>query len=98
MPHPKFAPVAEPGVFMGYHVLPGGRWRGDFLVASLQEFNTAIANPGRSGKHKIRIQRVKELYIETRRMQLHFLSKSTTIESSEQFIALRPTLSLNLFW
>ena len=24
VPHPKFAPVAEPGVFMGYHVLPRG--------------------------------------------------------------------------
>ncbi len=62
VPHPKFAPVAEPGVFMGYHILPGGRWRGDYLVATLHEFNVAIANPGRSGKHKIRIQRVKELY------------------------------------
>ena len=34
----KFAPKATPGLFLGYHLLPGGLWGGDYLVASLAEF------------------------------------------------------------
>ena len=28
----KFAPKSEPGIFLGYHLHPGGRWRGEYLV------------------------------------------------------------------
>ena len=100
VPHPKFAPIAEPGVFMGYHVLPGGRWRGDFLVASLQEFNTAIANPGRSGKHKIRIQRVKELYRNTQEavtfpLKEHYDRDQRTIHSAAPDPVFEPVLVID---
>ena len=27
---PKFAPVAKPGVFLGYRFEPGGKWKGDY--------------------------------------------------------------------
>ena len=33
-PGPKFDPKAIPGIFLGYHVLPGGRWQGDYWVAA----------------------------------------------------------------
>ena len=35
---PKFAPKAVPGIFLGYHLLPGGRWVGDYKVAELNSF------------------------------------------------------------
>ena len=100
VPHPKFAPVAEPGVFMGYHILPGGRWRGDYLVATLQEFNVAIANPGRGGKHKIRIQRVKELYrnpLEAIKFPLkeHYDREMRTIHSAVPDPVLEPVLVID---
>ena len=35
---PKFGPRAISGVFLGYHILPGGKWKGDILAASLEDF------------------------------------------------------------
>ena len=32
---PKFAPKAVPGIFLGWVLLPGGKWKGDFLAAQL---------------------------------------------------------------
>ena len=55
---PKFAPKAEPGVFLGYHVLPGGRFHGDFHVASLDSFRQSLTGDGGS----VQIQRVKEVH------------------------------------
>ena len=52
---PEFAPDAIPGVFLGYFLLPGGRWKGDYLVADLDDF--------RNGKH-VHVQRVKEVVLE----------------------------------
>ena len=50
---PKFSPKAVPGVFLGYFVLPGGRWRGDYLAARLEDFQ----DPKRK---TFQIQRIKE--------------------------------------
>ena len=48
------------GIFVGYHVLPGGIWSGDYLVA---EFDTLLADidaaPYPQGK--VRVHRVKEV-------------------------------------
>ena len=51
----KFASRATPGIFIGYVLLPGGRWKGDFLVAPLSEFDCL---PGRQ-RIEVKIQRVK---------------------------------------
>ena len=48
---PKFAPVAKPGVFLGYRLEPGGKWKGDCYVADLEQstkssrFITTLKNP-----------------------------------------------------
>ena len=55
---PKFAPKAVPGVFLGYHMLPGGRFHGDFWVASLASFKESLTGDGGS----VQIQRVKEVW------------------------------------
>jgi hypothetical protein len=36
---PKFGPNAVPGIFLGYVLSPGARWKGQFVVAALQEFH-----------------------------------------------------------
>ena len=35
---PKFGTSALPGIFLGYHLSPGGRWRGEYLVSSIDSF------------------------------------------------------------
>ena len=52
---PEFAPRGTPGIFLGWFLLPGGRWKGDYLVADLDDF--------RKGK-KIHVQRVKEVVVD----------------------------------
>ena len=52
---PEFAPRGIPGIFLGYHLLPGGRWKGDYLVADLNDF--------KKGKH-IHVQRSKEVVVD----------------------------------
>ena len=34
---PKFAPSSKPGLFLGYRLEPGGLWKGDCLVADLEQ-------------------------------------------------------------
>ncbi len=34
----SMGPKTLPGVFIGYHVNPGGEWSGDYLVADLAYF------------------------------------------------------------
>ena len=46
-----------PGVFLGYHIHPGGLWSGDYLVADLAPFKTDCD----VAKSKGTIHRVKEL-------------------------------------
>ena len=54
---PKFSPNAVPGLFLGYFVSPGGRWRGDFLVTRLTDFKDPALK-------KVQVQRVKEVYMQ----------------------------------
>ena len=58
-PTAKFAPKSVPGIFLGYHVLPGGRWRGDYWVATLSSFRCKDGDQSA----KVQIQRVKEVYL-----------------------------------
>ena len=55
---PQFAPKPEPGVFLGYHMLPDGHFHGDFWVASLSSFKESLTGDGGS----VQIQRVKEVW------------------------------------
>jgi hypothetical protein len=50
----KFTPKAVAGIFLGYHLQPGGKWSGDYIVVELQELKAQ-----RHYKHAS-IQRVKE--------------------------------------
>ena len=53
---PKFAPRMLPGLFIGYHLQPGGRFSGDYIVADLEDITG-------QAKH-IRLHRIKELLFE----------------------------------
>jgi hypothetical protein len=53
----KFAPKATPGVFVGYYMQPGGQWKGDYLVARLEDF----ASSSGSLPRPVPVQRVKEV-------------------------------------
>ena len=46
-----------PGVFLGYHIHPGGLWSGDYLVADLASFKTDCD----AAKSKVKIHRAKEV-------------------------------------
>ena len=37
----KFTPKAVAGVFLGYHLQPGGKWSGDYIVVELNELKTS---------------------------------------------------------
>jgi len=52
----KFEPKAIPGVFLGYHLHPGGKWRGEYMVAPLREFNGVPFDQlvGKVSVHRIR--------------------------------------------
>ncbi len=61
MPQPdvrveSMGPKTLPGVFIGYHVNPGGEWSGDYLVADLAYFRE---NPD-VVRSKVKIHRIKE--------------------------------------
>ncbi len=49
----KFAPKTMDGIFLGWEMSPGGRWHGDYLVASTEDFL--------SGKNHVRVYQVKEV-------------------------------------
>ena len=49
----KFAPKSKKGVFLGWHMLLGGKWSGDYLVADLADFEAGAPN--------VRVYKVKEL-------------------------------------
>ena len=52
----KFSPRATPGVFLGYVLQPGGRWRGDYLAAKLSDFASGVESNWRS----VSIHRIRE--------------------------------------
>ena len=54
---PKFAPRTQPGLFLGYFLLPGGRWKGDILAASLDDLKSTLDDPNA----RISVHRVKEV-------------------------------------
>ena len=56
-PGPKFDPKAIPGIFLGYHVLPGGRWHGDYWVVPVSSFQGKENEMSK----KVQLQRVKEV-------------------------------------
>ena len=53
----KFSPRAMPGIFLGYHLQPGGLWKGDYYVAARSDFGEYH---GSSFGH-VPVQRVKEV-------------------------------------
>ncbi len=50
-------PKTLPGVFIGYHVNPGGEWSGDYLVADLAYFRADPDVP----RSQIKVHRIKEV-------------------------------------
>lgn len=49
-----------PGLFVGYHLLPGGIWSGDYIVAELEPLLHNIDEaPYPQGK--VRVHRIKEV-------------------------------------
>ena len=54
----KMGPTAIPCIFLGWHLLAGGRWHGDFLVADLREFQSLA----REDWGNIAVQRVGEVF------------------------------------
>ena len=49
----KFAPKSRKGLFLGWHMLLGGKWSGDYIVADLADFE--------EGRHNARVYQFKEL-------------------------------------
>ena len=62
---PVFAPKAVPGVFLGWHMHPGGFWSKDYLVGYLPDFEaeTGIA---RGRQNKVRVYRVRTILFDER--------------------------------
>ena len=56
----KFDQISVPGIFLGYHVLPGGRWKGDYLVFWTEDFKRLI-NTGGDEPRTIPIYRARDL-------------------------------------
>ena len=53
----KWGPKSIPGIFLGYHFNPGGRWSQDYLVACLDDFDTSDDNTYR----KVNVHRIREI-------------------------------------
>jgi hypothetical protein len=53
----KFAPRASPGIFLGYVLQPGGKWKGDYLAAKLSDFATGVE----TGWRQVPIHRIREV-------------------------------------
>ena len=49
----KFAPKSRKGIFLGWHMLLGGKWSGDYIIAELADFEAGIRN--------VRVCQVNEL-------------------------------------
>ena len=56
----KFEPKAVPGIFLGYYLSPGGKWPGDYLVASLE----AVEDFRKESTGSLRVHRIKEVVVE----------------------------------
>ena len=57
----KYAPASRVGVFLGYRIMCGGRWRGGFLVAELANFQQQdLSYFAKSSLKKVHVQKVRE--------------------------------------
>ena len=56
----KFEPKSIPGLFLGYHLHSGGRWKGEFLVCPLSDF--AKGGRAEDANERYTPQRVREVY------------------------------------
>jgi hypothetical protein len=56
----KFSARAVPGIFLGWHMSPGGRFKGDYLAITLEDLKlkTFTRNP------ILYIQRIKEVFFD----------------------------------
>ena len=62
----KFQPDMQTGVFLGYTLLPGGVWKGDFRVAALDDFAGLSLHASATGSEcKVHVQRVPEVRLNT---------------------------------
>ena len=57
---PKSGTSVFPGIFLGYHLSPGGRWRGEYLVSSIDSFRRFGTD-----RRKVPYYCVKEIYFDT---------------------------------
>ena len=59
---PKLAGATIPAIFVGYHLAPGGKWKGDYLAVSLQ--NCKAMNLQEEGvPTKRAISHIKEIHV-----------------------------------
>jgi hypothetical protein len=81
----KFAARTLPGLFLGWHVAPGGRFRGDYVVIALSD----VPKKDFAKHPKSFIQRVKEIYVNKENKSYFFPCKDEyerkrrTISSTE---------------
>ena len=69
----KFDPRTKKGIFMGYHVPPGGRWKGDYRVLDFEICEKAESS------NDVTPFRVKEIFPES---QLTFPVKDGTVKTA----------------
>ena len=55
----KFEPRSVPGLFIGWVLQPGGKFKGDYLAISLEDMKTLLQKPKNA---RIFVQRIKEIY------------------------------------
>ena len=56
---PKFAPTGSNGIMLGYKLHPGGKWRHEYLVSDIHEFDQVDFKDTADHKTmlKVRVQR-----------------------------------------
>jgi len=55
----KFAPRSTPGLFVGWALLPAGKFKGDYYVISIEDMKRLLNKPSNA---RTFVQRVKEIY------------------------------------
>ena len=59
---PKFGPRGVPGIFLGYHLHPGGHFRGEYLCITLDDLAAVQHAPDGTCLHP-RVHRIKEVFV-----------------------------------
>ena len=58
----KYAPNGRPGIFMGYRIMSGGRWKRGYLVADLADFaNQDLSYYARGVLKATHVHKLREL-------------------------------------